>query len=142
MGRIIVSVPYTGTRFLRERLGIKQSVHTYTPWNRLLEIIDGHEVITPLRDPQANWHSWARRWDYAEDYDQQIARYNMCWFVLHSLSLIKDIDFIPVDLPNLRDSRIQDWTPVGNEDAGNLEHYYNAEALYNLPMIQKYYGKK
>lgn len=140
MGVIVVSVPYTGTRFLRERFGTKLSVHTFTPWDRLLEIIQGHKVVVPLRRPEDNWQSWARRWRQDEPIDHQIGEFNRSWYKLGMLDQVMELDLIPVDLQE--DSRIQNWDPVGKEDSGDNKHPYDVSHLYELRFIKKYYGKE
>ncbi len=137
MSAIIVSIPYTGTRFLKKHLNIQESVHTYTPWTRLLELVDGRTIIAPLRDPAKNWTSWARRWT-DELLDHQIRVFVQSWYTMHALTLICDVDFIPVDLQ--QDDRITDWTPIGDEDTGSLVYKFRTDFLYNLPFVQKYYG--
>ncbi len=134
-----MSVPYSGTRFLMRNLGIMQRVHTYTPWNELMEILEGKTIITPMRDPAKNWLSWARRWPKDKPIDHQIVQYTRAWHVLHAVSLIKELDVIPVDLQ--QDKRVSNWIPVGDGDPGDNIHALNTDSIYELPIVQKYYGE-
>ena len=139
MDEIIVSIPYTGTRFLKERLGIDKHVHTIVDWNSLTREIEGKHIIAPLRNPKDVWASDVRRW-LKWDAEDNIPRFVAAWYVMHTLTLIRDVDFIPVDLQ--QDNRITDWTPVSGElERNNKKHpQICLRRIYALPFVGKYYG--
>ena len=139
--RIIVSVPHTGTRFLAERLGIKDRVHTVFPWENILKKVEGKKIIAPLRRPRDAWKSKIRRMNPELLAENTVGWFNS-WYMLHALSLVKEIDFIPVDLK--QDPRITDWTPVTGEGHLNntefLDVGINLRKLYDLPFVKRFYN--
>jgi len=139
MIEIVVSIPHSGTRFLKERLSIDAHVHTNIfGWDALIRETKGKKLVAPLRDPQAVWKSTVRRYNKWDATDN-ISNFFNSWFMMHALSLIRDIEFIPVDL-QISD-RITDWTPVGGEeDQCNTKCYPTClRRIYVLPFVQKYY---
>jgi len=135
---IIVSIPHTGTRFLRRRMRTKRYIHVTEPWDKLVETLTGREVISPLRSPQSVWRSYSRRWVDPDSPIDTIGFINN-WYTMHTLTLFFDIDFIPVDLQ--QDKRITDWSPIGERDAGDAVHPdIDLSKVYQLPFVQKWYG--
>jgi hypothetical protein len=138
---ILVSIPYTGTRFLKERLGLKRTTHTTANWESLLGLVKGRKIIAPLRDPKSCWRSTVRRMTNTNTRDfKNVAGFFKAWYQMHSLTLLYDVDFIPVDLR--QDSRIQDWEPVGNDDRGENEKApdVHLRELYELPFVKQFYS--
>ena len=109
---IIVSVPHCGTRFLKERLGIKDHVHTTKEWNSLVRRVANRKIIVPLRKPVDVWRSWCRR---HEGRNFPYAGYYLAWGALQALDYQFDLDVICVD--KQEDPRITDWSKVGDGDA-------------------------
>lgn len=135
---IIVSVPHTGTRFLQERLGVKDYVHTICPWDALLERVKDRQVISPLRNPSDVWKSWARRKNPKTE-PFPYALFIGAWHVLHTLDMMMDVDFICVD--KCSDPRIKDWEPVGNRDYGPYDlKPIDLRSIFWLPFVNKHYG--
>jgi len=143
LDRIIVSVPYTGTRFLKERLGVNEHIHTVVSWDALVERLEGKEIIAPLRNPYDVWGSTIRRW-VKLDHDTHIPNFISAWYVMHALTLIKKITFIPVDLKIDPTGEIKDWTKVtGEKDRHNKKYYpISLRGIYLLPFVKKYYDHK
>lgn len=135
---IIVSVPHCGTRFLMNRLGINDHIHTMASWDSLLRRIEGRKVYVPLRNPPDVWRSWCRR------HQPQIFPYGqffLSWGCLQMLDSIRDVDIICVD--HRTDPRIDDWGKVGDEDASKVGWQLiktDLRPLYRLPIVEKYYG--
>ena len=136
---IVVSVPHCGTRFLKERLGIADHVHTTHEWGSLLERVDGRSIIVPLRNPVAVWRSWCRRhnprlFPYGEFF--------CAWGALQTLAITRpDIDVICVD--KCSDVRITDWSKVGDDDgsrAGWNLLKVDLRCLHKLPLVATHYG--
>jgi hypothetical protein len=145
---IIVSIPHTGTRFLKERLGIEKSVHTHSKWESLYKQVEGKQIIAPLRHPNDVWESWARRKNppgtgrKAHDSVMEpfpYATFFSAWYNMHTLDMMFDVDFICVD--KCDDPRITDWTPVGDGDKGSVVRpATELLPLYYLPFVRSRYG--
>jgi hypothetical protein len=137
---IIVSMPHCGTRFLKERLGLKDHVHTTANWETLTQRIRGRKIIVPLREPPAVWRSWCRR---ENPRMFPYANFFLGWGVLQLLDSTLSLDVIAVDLQE--DERITDWRKVGDEDmsrAGWQLIKVDLRPLYRLPIIDRYYGSR
>lgn len=137
---IIVSIPHSGTRFLKKRLGIEEHVHTHTNWNTLLKRVRGRTIISPLRNPDAVWRSWCRRRNVELD-KFPLIEFAAGWYVMHTLAQMFEVDFIPVD--KQEDRRIRDWSKVGDRDESAAlwkAHRIDLRALYKLPYVQEHYG--
>ena len=138
--KIIISVPHSGTRFLKKRLGIEQHVHANANWLKLVEDIGDKQIIAPLRSPESVWRSWCRR-RHSDDLTNWVAQFFASWFVLHALDQLYDIDYICVD--KREDSRITDWTKVGDQDENHGQwklHKVDLRPLFKLPLVQKHYS--
>lgn len=134
-----MSIPHTGTRFLKERLGIEDHVHTNINWAALTTKIHNRKIIAPLRRPNTCWRSWCRRRD-----DGEVLRWAphffASWYIMHTLDQLYDIDYICVDKRD--DPRIEDWKEVGNEDqdhAGWVLHKVDLRVLYKIPFVNRHY---
>ena len=65
----------------------------------------------------------------------------MAWGYLHALDQMIDLDVICID--QRTDSRITDWSSVGDGDNSRGDwklHKVDLRALYKLPIIERYYG--
>ena len=136
---IIVSIPHTGTRFLKERLGIEDHVHTHTNWNALWKQIHNRSLIAPLRNPTSVWRSWCRRRDDG-DVLRWAPHFFASWYVMHTLDQMLDVEFVCID--KQEDQRITDWGKVGDADqshAGWKLHRVDLRVLYKIPFVQRHY---
>ena len=136
---VVVSIPYTGTRFLKTRLRILRHVHTTCSWQQITSEVADYNIIAPLRDPKDCWDSATRRWrDLTTPFD--VSRFIQGWMMMHAVTLWRQVDFIPVDLQH--DKRITDWTPIGDTDPGKATRYEPAidlKFIYELPFVKQYY---
>lgn len=135
---VIVSVPHCGTRFLKERLGIEDSVHTHDTWRRVLKTIEGRSCIVPMREPVDVFRSWCRR---ADPKEFPFGEFFLAWGCLHALDQMLDLDVICVD--QHRDSRITDWSPVGHGDNSRADwilHKVDLRGIYKLPIVERNYS--
>ena len=135
---IIVSVPHSGTRFLKERLGVKDHVHTTGYWSELVQLLENKKAIVPLRKPASVWRSWCRRHEAG---NFPYGEFFLAWGALHALDQTMELDVICVD--KQEDSRIVDWAPVGNEDQNRARWELikaDLRPLYKLPIIYRHYG--
>lgn len=135
---IIVSVPHTGTRFLKERLGIEDHVHTNLAWDKVWERTEGRSLIVPLRKPASVWRSWCRR---NEPDKFPYASFFMAWGGLNTLDQMVDLDVICIEAQH--DTRITDWSAVGDGDGSRGDWKLmdiDLRQLYKLPIVDRYYG--
>ncbi len=135
---IIVSVPHCGTRFLQNRLGIKDHIHTLAEWDSLLRRVQGRKVYVPLRNPPDVWRSWCRR-NLAHKFPY--GQFFLAWGNLQHLASLYEIDIICID--HQSDSRITDWSKVGDGDAsraGWTMIQTDLRPLYRLPIVNDHYG--
>jgi len=139
---IILSVPHTGTRFLKERLGIEHHVHANSGWQGMFEFCQDREAIyVPLRRPHEVWRSWCRR-HYGRDPLEWVGHFMAGWFHINALEQLFELDFIAVDRPG--DPRISDWSRVGKYDGRPTDwklHKVDLRILYTLPYIKRHYGE-
>lgn len=135
---IVVSIPHTGTRFLKERLGIEHHVHTHKSWEIICKEIAGKRLVSPLRHPLNVWKSWAKR--------HRVTRFPYIgfaasWYLMHTLDMLYEIDFI--DLEVKTDPRIKNWSRVGDDDVEvTVEDTLppgDFNQLYKLPFVQRFY---
>jgi len=137
---LVVSIPHTGTRFLKARLGITEHIHTIVYWDSLMREVNKYDhIVAPLRDPSAVWQSTYRRWLKPDAHDN-LHRFIAAWYMMHALTLVRDVDFIPVDLK--LDPRITDWEPVTGELERNNKIKPNLclMSIYALPFVAQYYS--
>lgn len=155
----VVSVPFSGTRFLRHTLSIPKSVHTYMDPTRILEYIQGVDLfVIPLRDPRTNWVSWARRWpEKGKTWDKRIAEFErawlgMAWFLEGVLNSDNATVLVyPLDQMTNVGSRLADdaskhnleYKPdvpkIGNEDHGSNTYEYDVSHIYKYDFVRRYY---
>jgi len=140
MPKIVVSVPHSGTRFIKKRLGIADHVHTNAPWKALWEQVEGRDIIVPLRSPSDVWRSWCRRWP-DKDVLKWAGGFFVSWTVLHTLDQMCELDVICVD--KQQDPRITDWRAEGDQDASNGNwklHKVDLRPLHKLPIVERNFG--
>ncbi len=139
---IVLSVPHTGTRFLKTRLDIAQHVHANSGWRGLHEFcLDRPAIYVPLRRPHTVWRSWCRRHYNREPLDW-VGHFMGGWFNVNALDHLFELDFIAVD--KCDDPRITDWSPVGEYDGRPAEwslHKIDLRILYTLPFVKRIYGE-
>lgn len=138
--KIIISVPHTGTRFLKERLGIHEHCHTNANWRHIERQVHGKQIVTPLRNPSDVWRSWCRR-RHRDDLTKWVAQFFVSWGVLHTLDQMYDIDYICID--KCEDPRIDDWSKVGDKDESVADwrpHGIDLRPLFKLPLVQEHYS--
>ena len=142
MEQIIVSVPYSGTRFIQERLNIAARVHTNNiEWEDLLDIIRNRRIVVPLRSPLANWLSTEKRYDTRPLTIANIAEWYDAWHKLHALSVSRPVDFICIE--DQSDKRITDWSAVGHMDKPIYKYPIPPlNFIYQLPFVKRFYSLK
>lgn len=136
---MIVSVPHTGTRFLKERLAIKDHIHTHTRCGTVLKRVKNRQLIAPLRAPADVWGSWCRRAGEKEPL-MWAPSFFAAWFVMYALDLTFGVDFICID--KQEDARITDWSIVGAKEpkyARGKLHGVDLSVLFSIPFLQQHY---
>lgn len=140
MRKIVVSVPHSGTRFIRKRLGVEDYIHTSASWEKLWQEVKGREIVVPLRSPSTVWRSWCRR-ESGRDVLQWSPGFFVAWTVLHALDRLFELDVICIDTQ--QDPRIADWTAEGDKDASGTGwklHKVDLRPLYKLPIVAEHFG--
>ena len=148
---VIVSIPFSGTRYLRQALNIPRCAHTYVPPERLLEYVESAtNIVVPLRRPEDNWASWARRWPEGKPWDRRIAEFErawigMAWFLEYMSSEIvweAAVDTtVKTTIKLYPDYKFpeSDFPQIGSEDEGNNSYDYDVSHLYRYSFIKEYY---
>lgn len=151
---VIVSIPYSGTRYLRSALNIPKSVHTYVPPDVMMEYIgDARYIFAPLRQPESNWAAWARRWPHGKPWDRRIAEFERAWMGMAWICNEYDVQFIPLDHdvgPRLLTGAqelvgLVPFEPekrFGEDDEGSNSYDYNVKHLYRYNFVKQYYTYK
>ena len=65
----------------------------------------------------------------------------MAWGCLQAVANMFEVDVICVD--KQQDARINDWAPIGNEDASRARWELiktDQRAMFNLPLVRQHYG--
>ena len=138
MKQIVASVPHTGTRFLVDRfdLDMEEHVHTHWEWERQMALIEGHDLLVPLRNPVDVWGSWCRR---NEAIVFPYGEFFMAWNGLHLLDTMFELDVICVD--KMTDPRISDWGKVGEYERFAPPLPIDLRSVYNLPIVKRHYNR-
>jgi len=134
---IIVSIPHSGTRFLKKRLGIEDHMHVGPDWYMLWERVQNRPIVVPLRSPSEIWRSWCRR-NSPEKFPY--SQFFVAWGCLHALDQLCELDVICID--KQEDQRISDWSEVGSEDAGVANWKLlkvDLRPLFELPIVERHY---
>ena len=135
---LIISIPHTGTRFLRDQLGIDRFIHTARSWDFIMKEIEGKKLIAPLRSPKACWKSATRRQQKGRIFD--IAKWVRSWYIMHALTLIRDIEFVIIE--RRTDPRVENWAKVGQNDPGDNKSVpaIDLKPIYALPFVRPHYS--
>lgn len=149
--RWVVSIPHTGTRFLREVL-TTNSNHVGGGWQKKDNIFQMCHVFSPMRNPTAVWDSWMKRLGSG---GRSLKQFNLCWEDLGRLDRCYPVHFIHLDLPDrdnelgaaselLGESLTANWASmVGHAPTrvwdGPVPVKPDWEMIYRLPMIRGFY---
>ena len=151
---IIISVPHTGTVFLREVLYCNYfHCDDLTP-EKLAETVEGKIVVSPLRDPVDVWRSWVKREGTGLQLPRE--RFTENWKRLAQMDRDYDVHYVCVDRPE-RDEQLRvvekklsdprriskrlhtDWKPL-NSVSGEVSEKPEIDWVYELDPVRKYYG--
>ncbi len=140
MNEIIVSIPYSGTRFVEKHLNISLRVHCKNrPYHELLQLIGTKTIVAPIRSPLANWLSTVKR--EGEPTMQKIAEWYDAWYMLNSLFVSRPVHLICIEDQN--DRCIDDWQPVGHIEKPVVNYPVPPmNFIYQLPVVQRFYTLK
>ena len=147
----LLSVPHTGTHFLKELFlinGIENYSHRHYGAVNIFPIMD--LIVSPIRDPLKTWISCA-----SDNTDSALRAYDNAWkeFNWHFQNE-PDLWVIPVDAPddvreeqlNLLSMRLglplqTDWKPVHSlphKEVSTPDLSY----IYDLPIVQQFYTQQ
>lgn len=142
--RIVVSVPGSGTRFVKERLNVETSWHTWENWDHLRKQCDQADVLyIPIRQPQKVFESWVKNGRFGGP--RHLLWYK-AWYQLNMLYLLyPSAEVICVDKKN--SELIKDWRPVGQstnlitDPQLELTDGINWQVMHELPVVYEHYGR-
>lgn len=148
----IISIPHTGTRFLRQLLGIARRDRTCPHHHILAKSPTAHVqmanqvrrgIVVPLRDPRAVLATWIK-------HKRRVSDYLKSWELLEELDAKWPLLYLCVDHPK-RDEQLAhlaryfelplatDWQPVGHsEGEPTLPAVEWDEVYYRLPVSRFY----
>lgn len=137
----LISVPHSGTQFVASHFQVNKWTHTWRPWDELVEYCNQAEhIYVPLRHPELVLHGWRKRHRFVTP--EAVWHWYKCWYQLHALSQLYDLDVICVD--KQEDPRINNWKPIGtrNWEGEFLREQLevNWEFTLELPIVREHYG--
>lgn len=138
MNEIVVSIPHTGTKFLMQRLDIKDQIHSHAEWCRLQKELEGKKIYSPLRHPYKVWESWTVRNN--PDRAFPYITFAFGWYAMHMIDTMYDVEFI--NLETQEDSRITDWSAEGHAvGKGYIKTPIptDMKKLFNLPFVKRHF---
>jgi hypothetical protein len=140
----LVSVPHTGTKFLRKLLidhGIDFTMTHYFEFQ-------GGVTVSPIRDPLKCYNTFMRR-------QRPISQFYDSWHRFNEFYETQDYPIIPVDVKTHRTKALKklserlgvplrtDWKPVGtskNLDFPEIKAVdIDLSEIYALPVVKQYY---
>lgn len=132
----IISVPHTGTRFLKKHLDL-QHMHTSVPWGRIIQKVEKYDRLhCPLRDPQDVWRSWCRRRP-GQDPMRILNNFWSAWSQLNRLDQRYQIRYHQVEL--LDGERIGEGE---HQDNQWTLHKVDLRPFYHFPFMEGRYDDK
>lgn len=154
----MISIPYSGTRFLKKTFKISQNCHSFAEPPLLISYVgDRENIVVPLRRPEDNWKAWARRWPKHKPWDDRIAGFERSYLGMYwVLEYFKDrnIIIIPLDLLDnqateleriARDNGLR-YIPVeervGETDEGDNWYDYDVKKVYRYNYIKQHYKRQ
>jgi hypothetical protein len=139
MKEIIMSVPHTGTRFVRKHFNNIPYYHTWLKWEDvMLRAEQADKIYLPLRHPEQVHRSWLVRERFYEP--SGTFRWYTAWQQLQMVYHLFDCDVICVD--KQEDGRIKNWAPVGHEDRplpAKDDYPARWDVLFQLPVVKHHY---
>jgi hypothetical protein len=138
--KIIVSVPHSGSHFLKKHLQATHIHHTWLEWDGLVRLCkEAEHIYVPLRHPRDIFESWGKRKQMNNP-----TQWYRAWIHLQALDDLFDLDIVAVD--QQKDERIRCWRPENHvttsQQRGALESSVFWEPLLGLPIISRYYNDR
>lgn len=138
MSHTVISVPHTGTNFIKKRFGVLNYIHSWVPWGQLYETAKNAEhIYIPMRNPIDVYHTWVRRNRLhgihgVEDWCRS-------WYQLNAIHQLFDCDVIYVD--KQEDPRIDNWEKVASNPKPMPEKWMKVDyaVLWHLPIVRNHY---
>jgi hypothetical protein len=140
MSSIIISVPHTGTHFLKRELGVPTAEHTWVSWDKLIERCDSHEhIYVPMRHPLKVRNTWAGRGRLGNE--EGVMRWWKSWFQLQALDELYGLDIIAVDRQT--DPRIKNWAKERSMPRPLPDSWRKVpiEPVLELPVVNLFYKR-
>jgi hypothetical protein len=151
----IISVPHTGSNFLKKLLGVgykhaKAFFEYGDPEGRRRYPVLPDVMVVPLRHPEDNWQSWVRRYD-GSDAPWVQNHYNQ-WKCLERLyNEGEEMIFVPLDVPDrelyldalrkhVGKKLLTDWEPVNSTGRKKKEFKKDLSYVWDISFIKEIYG--
>jgi hypothetical protein len=153
----IVSVPHTGSNFLKRLLRVG-----YTHARAFFEYgdpkgarkypVDPETMLVPLRHPEDNWQSFVRRY-HGTNAPWQKNHYEQ-WKCLERLyNEGENMIFLPLDVPDREDYMdvlrqqskkkiVTDWEPVNASRKGKKDVQGDLSYVWEISFIKEIYGEQ
>lgn len=136
---LVVSVPHSGTRFLKQLLGGCNACHSMSDWCEVIHSAKrADHIYVPMRHPHDVWTSWCRRRRLSSA--NQIMLWHRSWYQLHALDMMFDLDIVCVD----KDERVTK-NPVVGHDPGYSKFDLvdvSLNSLWELPIVNRHYERR
>jgi len=158
VGKIVLSIPHTGTRTLMEAFGWPH-FHVYGRIHpEFVGFARDTVLACPLREPRAVWQSWVKRWE-TDTGAVDLGLFIHQWEFLEEFDKEYDIFYIPLDCPgcglsgksqemlDILSKRLDEELKV---DFSKLVGHYGDDVktdhpepdwdyIYNLPFVKRFY---
>jgi hypothetical protein len=156
---IIVSVPHTGTVFVKTLLSkaklnpIQHHCHSDSVF--LLKSRPNAQIVVPLRHPEKAWRTWCLRGTGLQERRQRAKyeQFRQAWVWLDEICRDYDVLYLPIDLPE-RDQYLEtmsealdipletDWAPRGATAGSLIMHEPQERDLSDvmaLDVVRRFY---
>lgn len=137
---IVISVPHSGTNFVKERMNAQLAIHTWIDWHVLYKHAqEADHIYVPMRNPVDVHETWIRR--SRMRFWRDIEEWYCAWYNLNAIVHLFDCDIIYVD--KQEDPRIKDWGKVGSLPKARPDHWQEItiERLWELPIVRDHYPR-
>ena len=146
----ILSVPHTGTRFLKDLL---KAPHNHVTQANVKERIRAKPIVcVPLRDPRKVWESWVTRHNSGtHSPDELYFEYERNWRLLEGYDKLKHMYYLPVDHKDrelylelmarvTNKDLVTHWDPVGHEEPNKAIPNVDLSEIYSLAVVKRFYA--
>lgn len=138
MKKTVISVPHTGTNFVKKHMNANLAVHSWIDWGQLYKHAkEADHIFVPMRNPVDVYDTWVRRGRLHHPRD--VESWYRAWYNLNAILHCFDCDVIYVD--KNEDPRIKNWGKIGSLPKAKPDHWQKITIgrLWELPVIKNSY---